>query len=285
MGRWRAAVPIILALLVALAASVFLYRWTKRRVAPEVAVRERVQTVQVVVAKVDLPAGTKLKEEVMTTGSFLEESLPPGYRSDPKQLMDRIVVTPMKAKEPILESRLAPTSVKTGGVAAIVTPGKRAMTVKGNKVLGVTGFIRPGDYVDIVMLTIDPETREQITKIAFENVRVLATGNQLVADPEGKKSSVDTYTLEVTPEEAERLSMADAKAGLRFALRNVTDSETVLTAGATLKETLAYYRPIEPTDRTKVEPAREVRRVERAVPRKGYTVEIIKGLKRTIDEF
>ena len=95
---------------------------------------------------------------------------------------------------------------------------------------------------------------------------------------------MDAYTLEVTPEEAERLVLAEAKGGLRFALRNVTDTETVLTTGATLRETLAYYRPIEPTDRSKAEPVPRARRA-RALPKKGYTIEVIKGLKRTIDEF
>jgi pilus assembly protein CpaB len=214
---------------------------------------------------------------MVAPGRFLEENLPPGFHSDPKKLIGRVVVTPMKAKELVLESKLAPLSVETGGIAAIITPGKRAMAVKGSKVLGMSGLIRPGDRVDILMMTGD------VNKIVFENVRVLATGSQLGADPEGKPSSVDTFTVEVTPEEGERLALASEMGSLRFALRNVTDAETVLTTGATLKETLAYYRPIVPTDRSRVKPVRGVRRV-RAVPR-GGSIEIIKGLKRTTSKF
>ena len=277
MGRWRAAVPIVLALVVALTASVFLYKWTKKRMAPEVVVKEKVKTVQVAVAKVDLHAGTKLGPEMVISGRFLEENLPPGFHSDPNKLIGRVVVTPMKAKELVLESRLAPLSVETGGIAAIITPGKRAMAVKGSKVLGMSGLIRPGDHVDILMMTGD------VNKIVFENVRVLATGSQLGTDPEGKPSSVDTYTVEVTPEEGERLALASARGSLRFALRNVTDAETVLTTGATLKETLAYYRPVVPTDRSRLKPVRGVSR-RRAVPT-GGSIEIIKGLKRTTSKF
>lgn len=285
MGRWRAAVPIVLALVVALTASVFLYKWTKKRMAPEVVVKEKVKTVQVAVAKVDLHAGTKLGPEMVTSGRFLEENLPPGFHSDPKKLIGRVVITPLKAKELVLESKLAPLSVETGGIAAIITPGKRAMAVKGSKVLGMSGLIRPGDRVDILMMSKDPKTKEDMNKIVFENVRVLATGSQLGADPEGKPSSVDTYTVEVTPEEGERLALASEMGSLRFALRNVTDAETVLTTGATLKETLAYYRPIVPTDRSRVKPERVAKRVRvRAVPR-GGSIEIIKGLKRSVEKF
>ena len=173
--------------------------------------------------------------------------------------------------------------LKTGGIAAIITPGKRAMAVKGGKVLGMAGLIHPGNHVDILMMSNDPKTKEALNKIVFENVRVLATGSQLGTDPEGKPSSVDTYTVEVTPEEGERLALASARGSLRFALRNVTDAETVLTTGATLEETLAYYRPVVPTDRSRLKPLRGVSR-RRAVPT-GGSIEIIKGLKRKTSKF
>jgi pilus assembly protein CpaB len=215
---------------------------------------------------------------MVISGRFLEDNLPPGFHSDPNKLIGRVVVTPMKAKELVLESKLAPLSVKTGGIAAIITPGKRAMAVKGGKVLGMAGLIRPGNHVDILMMT-----KGGVNKIVFENVRVLATGSQLGTDPEGKPSSVDTYTVEVTPEEGERLALASSQGSLRFALRNVTDAETVLTTGATLEETLAYYRPVVPTDRSRLKPVRGVSR-RRAVPT-GGSIEIIKGLKRKTSKF
>jgi pilus assembly protein CpaB len=292
MGRWKGVIPIVLALLVALAASVFLYKWTKRRVSPEVTKREDIMIRKVAVAKVELPAGTRLNRDVIAFASFLEESLPPGHFTDPKKLIGRIVLTPLSEKELILESRLAPVSVKVGGVAALVKPGKRAITVKGGKVLGVAGFIRPGNRVDILMLTNHPKTGQPINKTVFENVRVLATGARLGKGEKGKPAPVDTFTLEVTPEEGERLAFAAKHGTLQFALRNVTDNETVLTTGATLPETLAHYRPIVPTDRSK-KPVAE-RWVGRAAPtaaptkvrpRRGLELEIIKGLNRTIKQY
>jgi pilus assembly protein CpaB len=281
MGRWRALIPIVLALVVALTASVFLYKWMKQQTAPKKMVKEKFKTVEVVVAKVYLPAGTKLKLDTMQSARFLEESLPAGYFSDMNKLKGRVVIAPLKPKELFLESRLAPISVKTGGVAAIVTPGKRAMSIKGDQVLGVSGFVRPGNRVDILMTT------KGKTKIVFENVRVLATGKSLGKDPKKKTSPASTYTFEVTPEEGERLALVTQKKGkIRLALRNVMDTETVLTTGANLTQTLSHYRPVVPTDRYKKKPLRRgVGPARPAVGRSGYSVETIKGLKRTIKDY
>lgn len=290
MGRWKAVIPIVLALVVALTASYILYKWTKKRVGPEVAAERDVKIVKVAVAKVAIPEGTRLSRDVIGLASFLADTLPSGYFSDPKKLVGRVVVTPLKAKELILDARLAPKSVKVGGVAALVKPGKRAVTVKGGKILGVAGFIRPGNRVDIMLRTKEPGTNQ----IVFENVRVLATGSQLGRSEKGKPQAVDTFTLEVTPEEGERLALAAAQGSLQFALRNVLDNETVLTTGATLQETLAQYRPIVPTDRSKqpevIGRAGVGRAPARAAPapvvsRKGLQLEVIKGLNRTVKQY
>ena len=286
MGKWRAVVPVVLALVIAVAASVLIYKWMKKQTAPkEVAKIEEVTIKQAAVAEINLPMGTKLKEEQFKTVSFLEESLPPGYFSDPKKLIGRIVIKPINSKELILESGLAPVGVTKGGVTAFLKPGKRAVALSGNKLMGISGFVNPGDHVDILMQTTDPKTKEKINKTVFENVRVLATGTQLVTNAEGKPSPVDSYTLEVTPEEGERLTLAASSGKLQFALRSVLDSETVLTTGATSKEILASYRPIEPSKRVK--PKKAVRGGDGSTGayRKGFTLEVIKGLNRKTQNF
>jgi pilus assembly protein CpaB len=287
MGRWKAVIPIVLALLVALTASFILYRWTKKRVTPEEADKEDMTIRKVAVAKVAIPAGTRLNRDVISFASFLQETLPPGSFSDPKKVAGRVVLTPLRPKELILESKLAPKSVKVGGVAALVKPGKRAVTVKGGKVLGVAGFIRPGNRVDIMLRTKGSGKNQ----IVFENVRVLATGAQLGRSEKGKAQAVDTFTLEVTPEEGERLALASTQGTLQFALRNITDNATVLTTGANMQETLAQYRPIVPTDRTERPEVRRRVGVGRAparapvVSRKGLRLEVIKGLNRTVKHY
>ena len=213
MDRWRAVLPIVLALVVAVVASVFIYKWMKKQTAPkEMAKIEEVKLKEVAIAEVDLPVGTQLKSEMIKSVSFLEDSLPPGYFSDPNKLVGRIVISPLKRQELILESRLASSDVTRGGMAAILKPGKRAVSIAGNKVLGVSGLVNPGDRVDILLTSSDNKTKTKVNKTVFENVLVLATGTQLSRNPEGKPSPVDSYTLEVTPEQGEKLILA-ASAG------------------------------------------------------------------------
>jgi pilus assembly protein CpaB len=124
-----------------------------------------------------------------------------------------------------------------------VTPGKRAISVKGDKVLGISGFIKPGNRVDVLVTVTHGKIKGEITKIVLENVHVLATGKEIQENEKGEPSPVDVYTVEVTPEEGEKLTLAASKGKLQFALRNVTDTEIVLTKGATINKTLASFRP------------------------------------------
>ena len=299
MERWRIVIPIAVALFVAVIASVFIYNWMKKQIAPkEVVVKEEIRTVDVAVAKTNLNPGTKITSEMLQektmmieSAPFLEKSLPPGYFTDTTKLVGRVVKTPIKPKELILESRLAPVDVKRGGMSAILKPGKRAVSVAGNKILGISGFINPGDRVDVQLLVTDPKTKEKINKTVFENVLVLATGTQLVENPEGKTAPIDVYTLEATPEQGESITLAAASGQLHFALRSALDTETVLTTGATQPEILAAYRPIEPTKKVPSKMAiaerlktKGVRRPA-VVKKKGFTLEVIKGLDRKIQKF
>ncbi|MEA1946070.1 MAG: Flp pilus assembly protein CpaB [Thermodesulfobacteriota bacterium] len=289
MERWRVFVPIALAVIVAVVGSVLLYKWMKKQTAPKRVAK--VESLQVAVAEVEIPAGTKLKPEMMKTAYFIKESLPQGYFSTPEKAAGRIVVTPINRTELILESRLAPKDVKRGGMAAILKPGKRAVSVAGNKVLGLSGLINPGDRVDILLTTADPKKPDvKVNKTVFENVLVLATGTQLRRNAEGKPSPVDNYTLEVTPEQGEKLVLAASQGKIHFALRSVLDKETVLTTGATHSEILASYRPVESTKRAKsklaIKEGGTHTRVRRGTSAgKGFTLEVIKGLNRSVQNF
>jgi len=174
----------------------------------------------------------------------------------------------LKQNEPILECRLAPDSVTTGGVSAIVKPGKRALAVKGDKVIGLSGFIKPGNRIDVLVTIINPLNNREITKTVLENILVLATGIEIEENKEGgKPHSVDVYTLEVTPKEGEKLSLAATRGKLHFALRNIIDKEIVLTNGAGISGILASFRP------------------KKKKASKTFTVEIIEGGKMTKKKF
>ena len=137
--------------------------------------------------------------------------------------------------------------------------------------IGIAGFINPGNRVDVLATMTDPRTKKEVTKMVLENILVLGTGTQLEQTAEGKTAPVDVYTLEVSPEEGEILSLAAAHGILRFALKNVMDTAEVLTSGASIPQVLAAY--------SEKPPKPPVKRRKKSVP--SFTVEIIKGGQMT----
>ena len=293
MGKLRALVPIALSLVIAIAGTVFLYKWIERQRGPKEIVKvEKMDAAPIVVSAGNLPWGTKLKPEMIKTAPYLKESLPVGYFSRTTDLKDRVLIAPLKLNEPITEAKLAPTSVKTGGVSAVLKPGMRAIAVKGDKIIGISGFINPGNRVDVIVTVEEPKTKKIKSKIFLENMAVLATGTQSEKNEKGEPMPVDVYTLEVTPEQAEKVALAASEGRLQFALRGVTDSEDLLTKGVTVPELLAYQRwserqkilPRNPVDSNKNTSRKRVirkasKKKKRWVPRGSVTVEIIKGTK------
>ena len=275
-NKMKVIMPIVLALGIAIAGSVFLMKWLEAMTVPEESVKVESEAFPVVVALYDLVWGTKLDKEMMKTVPFIKESLPTGYFTDPGALEGRVIIAPLSQNDPVTESKLAPTSVTVGGVAAIIKPGKRAIAVKGDKVIGLSGFIRPGNRVDVLVTLRDPVAKKEVTKVVLENILVLATGTEVQEDGKGKPAPVDVYTLEVDPEDGEKLSLAATKGRLHFALRNATDSATVLTRGATIRKTLAsYYGGT----------IKKAAGKKRGVRVRTYTVEVISGDKVTKKKF
>ncbi|HBG47012.1 MAG TPA: Flp pilus assembly protein CpaB [Deltaproteobacteria bacterium] len=254
---------------VALFTSVLAYKLLQTKTA----VHEKAQepTEMVAVAVTDLSWGTPLKKEYIKTVPFLKKSLPLGYFTDAETLEGRVIISPIRSNEPIFESRLAPAGSKAGGVAAVLSPQKRAMTVKVDKVIGVSGFIHPGSRVDVIATFNDMRT-DPVTKIVLENMLVLAAGTEM--ESSGRKGEkpiqVDVITLEVAPDEAEKLALASTEGKIQLALRNFNDSEEVLTHGANKTSLLSSYK--------KAEYKKPPRAIAPGVVTVNYqTVEMIKG--------
>jgi pilus assembly protein CpaB len=296
MGNWKAVIPIVVALVIAAGGSLLLYRWLQIKTQPTEMVKVETKAVPVAVAAVRIPWGTKLKRDMIKTVPYLTESLPTGYSSDRGKLEGRVVIAALRQNEAITEAKLAPTSVAGGGVSAVITPGKRAIAVKGDKVIGLSGFILPGNFVDVLVTLTDPRTKSEVTKTVLERIPVLATGAELQEDEKGNTAPVDVYTLEVTPEEGEKLALAATKGRIQFALRNVTDTGPVLTRGATIPQTLSSLRVPKASPAPKAVKKRpKVRRRTTLVrkktttppkPRKRIiTVEVIQGDKVSKQEF
>jgi|MudIll2142460700_1097286.scaffolds.fasta_scaffold117949_2 pilus assembly protein CpaB len=275
--KFRVSPPVIM-LVVALVIAGIVSFWSYGLLQKQTTVEATpADTQQVAVAAYDLKWGTVITSEVVKTQPYLKGSLPTGYIADPAAAIGRVVMYPIQVNEPLTESRLAPASVKTGGVAAIVSPKKRAMAVKVDKVVGVSGFIHPGHRVDIlVSLAKTEKVQQPITKIVLENIPVLAVGTEVeqAAGQKEKAAQVDVITLEVSPEEGEKLALAATEGKLQLALRNYTDTEDVQTRGTTIPNLLASYAGASPEKK-----GTGVRRAAPAAPTGGFTVELIKGSK------
>lgn len=222
----RALIQITVALVLAMVSGILIFMWTSRVTQQKTSAPAVAETVPVIVAKIDIKRGTKLEIDMLQTRQFTPDSRPSGAFSSAEEIEGRVLSTNVGGNEAVTASKLADPTIMGGGVSALIEPGKRAMSVKGNEVMGLSGFVRPGDRVDVIATMAQGRNDRAVTKLVLERVKVLATGTELTPpDKDGKTASVDVYTLEVTPREGERLALAATQGTLNFALRNEQDEE------------------------------------------------------------
>lgn len=194
---------------------------------------------KVVVAAMDIELGSRLNPQMLTTVDWPSGAMPQGVFADLKDLQGRVVKSSVQRGEALLSNKLAPDGTQ-GGLSAVISEGKRAMTVRVNDVVGVAGFALPGNYVDVMVNTQQDkdgkrEENIQISKTVLEHVLVLAVAQEASRD-ETKPKVVNAVTLELTPEDTEKLDLARNVGTLSLVLRNQIDKTPVTTAGITKKQ-------------------------------------------------
>jgi pilus assembly protein CpaB len=184
-----------------------------------------------VVAAIDLPLATTLKEEHLAVVDWPSKSRPAASFGTVKELVGRVLIARSVQGEPILASKLA-AKESGSGLAALIPENMRALAVRVDDVVGVAGFIHPEDHVD-VLVTMHANDREPTAKVILQNVKVLAVGRDVDVEAKnrGKALPVTVATLLVTPEQSEKLALATVQGKLLLTLRSFTDSAEVLTAG------------------------------------------------------
>ncbi|WBS04871.1 Flp pilus assembly protein CpaB [Pseudoduganella sp. SL102] len=203
---------------------------------------------RVAVAAADIGQGSRLEAASVQLVDWPSGSVPPGAVTDPKPLAERVTRTDIAKGEPVLESKLAPPGT-TGGLSAAVATGKRAMTVRVNDVVGVAGFALPGNDVDILVSMQgsagDNGNAEQpISKIVLERILVLAVAQESNRD-DTKPRVVNAVTLELAPDQVEKLDLARSVGSLSLVLRNQVDPQPANTGGAT-RESVLGLPPLKP---------------------------------------
>lgn len=197
---------------------------------------------KIVVAATDLPMATRLKADHVKTVDWPLSALPPGAIRDPKEVVDRVLISHVVSGEPIRPPQLAAKDAGNG-LAALIPAHMRAMAVRVDDVVGVAGFIHPDDRVDVIVILRPPKpaNSEPTSKVILQNVKVLAVGKEIeVADHARREASPATVaTLLVTPSQAEKLALAANEGRLILMLRSWTDTASVATLGSNPSNLLA----------------------------------------------
>jgi pilus assembly protein CpaB len=239
-------------------------------------------TQPVVVAASNLQLGAELKAEDLKVIAFPQGQAPEGTFAQPSEIIGRGLIVPIVANEPVLKAKLASKEAGSG-LPPVIPEGMRAVSVRVDEVVGVAGYVLPGNRVD-VLATANPtdQRSDTTTKVILSNVQVLTAGTRMEQDQENTKPvAVTVVTLLVFPEQSERLALASTEGKIQLALRNPLDQgapETpgIKTAGLMGRVTAPQLKAV---SNGKPRPAMPVTQVV-AGPAPLPTVEMIRGDKR-----
>jgi pilus assembly protein CpaB len=254
----------------------------------------------VVVAKTEIQLGQRITADQLALASIPNSSAAEGAFQKLDQVVGRVAITPIGVRETVTKMKLAPEGVGAG-LPAVIGEGYRAMTVKVDDVVGVSGFVMPGSFVDVVAVILPAgqqgaEGQGPISKIVLQNIKVLANGDKMDSpDKPRETSGAKAVTLQVTPEQVEKLVLAANEGKLQLVMRNYGDQEESQTSGASKSSLLSgelYATPkslnTQPTEPS-VKPPVQPKRVSVAVPKEvkpptppvsRNSVELIEGTKR-----
>lgn len=230
--------------------------------------------IDVVVAAGDLQVGTKLEDRDLRLVNFPAESLPDGVIHQKSRAIGRGVLQPISKGEFILTGKLADKDV--AGLPALIPTGMRAVSLRVNDVIAVSGFVLPGTRVDI-LLTGNPGTGDSVTTTVLENVAVLAAGQKLERNAAGEPQNTAVITLLVSPEDAQKLTLASQEGRIQLTLRNPLDTgQDKITAVRNAALYNGGAPPLNLAPRTPVK-VRHLAPTPAPTRPSPYTIEVIRG--------
>ncbi len=241
-------------------------------------------TQPVVLAAANLQLGAELKAEDLVVVGFPVGKAPEGSFSNPTEIVGRGLISPLVKNEPVLKAKLASKEAGSG-LPPVIPEGMRAVSVRVDEVVGVAGYVLPGNRVD-VLATANPtdQRADTTTKVILSNVQVLTAGTRMEQDQENTKPvQVTVVTLLVFPEQSERLALASTEGKIQLALRNpldqgVPDTPGIRTAGlmGRIAPALKTAAPTQARLRAAALPVAQTA----VAPPPAPTVEMIRGDKR-----
>jgi len=237
----------------------------------------------IVVATVDLPVGAKIEEKDVKIVRFPAGDLPPHSYNQKSQVVGRGVVLPISQGEFVLPTKLAGANAGYG-MPSLIPPGMRAVSVRVNEVVSVAGFVQPGTRVDVLLTGNPGGANEEQTTTVLENVAVLATGQKLERNAAGEASSAPVITLLVSPDDAQKLTLAGNQGRIQLTLRNPVDTrqeELPAVKADSLYKNVST--PVSAAPHPRVKKAA----VPTTVPTAPavYEIEVIRGEKKDVTKF
>ena len=217
MNRTRLLMIGVVALALGAFAALLVYKNVKAGVTP---VGE--SGVDVIVANDDISVGAKIMDHDVRVAKFPPGSLPVGSYSKLSQVLGRGVVVPIARGEFILPSKLAQENAGSG-LPSLIPPGMRAVSVRVNEVVSVAGFVGPGTRVDVLLTGTPNGGSESQTTTVLQNVAVIAAGHTLERNAAGEAQNTPVITLLVSPDDAQRLTLAQNEGHIQLSLRNPLD--------------------------------------------------------------
>ena len=272
-GAFRAVGFLALAVVAAVGSALLLTRYMEARTAAA-----RVPTRSVLVAAIDIPVGTEIRPEHIRPMEWPVASVPEGALADRAAVEGKVVSARVVKGEPVLAVKLAGSG---GGLSALLPPGMRAAAVRVDDVVGVAGFIHPGDTVDVIATIRHDGGQGTSSKVILQRIKVLAVGKELDQRVKSNEKAVPATvaTLMVDAEDSERLALAATQGKILLTLRSGADTDVVTTRGVTATTLLATSADAKPAPATTAR-SRVVRRekvAEKGVEKRGETVEILRG--------
>jgi pilus assembly protein CpaB len=267
---------LLVALVIGFVCAFLVYQMVNSRLA---AVRP-VAATGIVAVKSDIKLGSVLVASDLTTVQ-IAGGVPSGaiLVKDMSRAIGRGVISDLYAGEPIIENRLAAIG-SGGGLAATIPPGMRACAVKVDDVVNVSGFVTPGMRVDVLISGTPPGTTNfeqgQVSKTLLQNIQVLSAGTEMQKDPEGKAKPVQVVNLLVTPEGAEKLSLA-TNYSIRLVLRNPLDTKVDVVASTDTKSLFTGINTEPPKAQRVAAP--------KSVEPPAFSIEVINGTKTSEEKF
>lgn len=269
----RFLVILLSASLIGLVASLLVYR-----VVSQVVTARSDQSVPIVVAAVNLGLADTVTRQHIKLVNWPKASVPPGAIRSLEEAEGRFVRSSIVVGEPLIDAKLAPQLAGKGGIMPMLIPeGQRGVTIRLDEAMRESGFVMPSSRVDVlVSMPKAPGSDEKIAKVILQDVTVLAAG-QIVEMKDNKPVTNTTVTLALTPQQVERLAVAQSDGRLMLVQRNLRDSEFVRTPGATPSSLLRDLASAPATPAAKPAVARSTPLPLPAVEK--FPVAVIRGTK------